>query len=476
MAAIKSNMTVEDYKLLSDSYHGEGGFIDGTYLVPHSREDTSSEGSYEKRKECSYYQNYIQPVVDSHVNAVFSNEPSREYVDKNGYYEKFIEDADGNGNSLNRVMKEKAFSAKLKAITLIVMDNYSAIPDNAQDVLTGRKLPYVFHVEPELLIVDECEVNDMRQLVKIVYYEDDIKIDNKTYKQKREWNTQSTSLWRQSEIDSKMQWIMIDAKFHKLNYLPCFFFNSTPNLDDSKIPTPPFLHCARINRAHFNISSEIREIQRQQTFSILTMPGNAPEDGLTLGTNNVLYFPETGTHTPAFIAPSVAPAASLLEYAKELVNEIYRTACVSYTQQYANSQQSGESKRWTFHVTRQILEDFAVNCEEAEKKIAIIFGKYISHNLQLKVNYSRKYGADDIDADIERTDIVLKMELPDAVKVEAIKKFVKSYFAEDEDLTVQNLFKKIDEYLVELEAEEQEPDDSEIIQDSDMDDKEGNAQ
>ncbi|HET8688186.1 MAG TPA: hypothetical protein VFM18_16250, partial [Methanosarcina sp.] len=437
MAAIKCNMTVEDYKLLSDAYHGEGGFVDGSYLVPHTREDTSSEGSYEKRKDCSYYQNYIQPVVDSHVNAVFSSEPSREYVDKNGYYEKFVLDADGNGNSLNRVMKEKSFTAKLKAITLIVVDNYDSIPDNAKDTVETRSLPYMFHVEPELLIYDECEVNDRRQLIKVVYYEDDVKIGDQTYKQKRVWDLNSTSLWRRNVVDNEFKWTMEEEKFHKLNYLPCFFFNSTPNLDDSKIPTSQFLHAARINKALFNIASEIREIQRQQTFSILTMPGNAPEDGLTLGTNNILYFPETGSHTPSFIAPPDGPAKILLEYTKELINEIYRMSCVSYTQQYANSQQSGESKRWTFHVTRQVLEDFAVNCEEAEKKIAIIFGKYINHDLQLKVNYSRKYGADDIDADIERTDIVLKMELPDAVKIEAIKKFVKSYFAEDEDETVQ---------------------------------------
>jgi hypothetical protein len=461
--AITIKMNADDYKLLSDSYYGEGGFIDGTYLTKHKRE---SDSKHKERVELSYYLNYVRPVVDSHVNAVFSSEPSREYKDKNGLYEAFINDADGNGNSLNRAMKELAVPTKLKDATLIVVDNYSDLPSDLESTIEGRKFPYIFKVEPENVIGDECIVDDRGKLQSVTYYESDIiEADGTKRKSKRLWDTEKTQVFKQSNTtdgSNKIVWELIDERTYNHGKLPCFFFCGSANIDNAVLPTSQFLHPAKVNKAIYNLCSEIREIQRKQTFSILTMPGQAPEGGLTVGTESVLYYPEMSTNVPAFIAPADGPATILAAHVTLLISEIYRMACVSYTQQYASGQQSGESKRWTFHITRQVLEDFATNCEIAEKKIAEIFGAWINHDLQANIQYSRKYGADDIDADINRTDIVLKMGLSDKVNAEVQKKFIRSYFADMDDLLIKSLEEAIDNEYIDKEANKLDPMDDTI--------------
>lgn len=456
--AITIKMSTDDYKLLSDSYYGEGGFVDGAYLTKHKRESTDK---HKERVKLSYYLNYMRPVVDSHVNAVFSTEPSREYNDKNGLYEAFITDADGNGNSLNRAMKALAVPAKLKDACLIVVDNYADLPDDLESTIDGRKFPYIFKVEPELVIGDECMVDDRGKLQSVTYYETDVvESDGTKRKVKRLWDTEKTQIFKQTNAtdgSNKIVWELIDERFYPHGKLPCFFFYGSANIDNAVLPTSQFLHPAKVNKAIYNLCSEIREIQRKQTFSILTMPGQPPEGGLTVGTESVLYYPEMSTNVPAFIAPADGPATILSNHVTMLISEIYRMSCVSYTQQYASGQQSGESKRWTFHITRQVLEDFARNCEIAEKKIAEIFGAWINHDLNANIQYSRKYGADDIDADINRTDVVLKMGLSDKVNAEVQKKFIRSYFSDMDDVLIKMLEEAIDNEYLDKEAMNDEP-------------------
>ena len=445
--SITRKMSVEDYTLLHDSYTGEGGFSDGSYIVAHVRE---SDDKYKERKKLSFYLNYIQPVVDSHVNPVFSDEPSREYVDKDGLFEQFIADADSNGNSLNRVMKSYAKPAKLKACVLVVVDNYNSMPTDLKSAKDNRILPYTFKVDPELIIPGECEVDERKKLVKVVYYEDDyITAKGTKLKQKREWTTTYTAQYRQiEESQTEVKYVEVSRSEYDHGVLPCFFFYGENNLDPTIMPSSQFLQPAKVGSAIFNLCSEVREIQRKQTFSILTKPGEAPQEGETVGVSNVMYYAEDATNTPAFIAPPEGPANSLSQNIKDLIAEIYRMSCVSYTQQYASGNQSGESKRWTFHITRQVLEDFAVSCEQCEMKIAKIFGAWINHDLQAKITYSRKYGADDIDADIERTDIVLKMPLTEKTKGEAQKKFIRSYFADQDMELIESLERDVDENIV----------------------------
>ena len=89
------------YKLLDDAYRASGIFETGDALIPHPRETAEK---YVRRKNMSYFINYVKPIVDAHINLIFKNEPVRQNTSST--YDLFLNDVDGNGTSLTRFMKK----------------------------------------------------------------------------------------------------------------------------------------------------------------------------------------------------------------------------------------------------------------------------------------------------------------------------------------------------------------------------------
>ena len=90
----------DKYSLLDDAYRGSGGFETGNYLIPHTAE---SAEKYARRKQMSYYINFIKPIIDSHVNPIFKSEPVRDGMSE--IFELFTKNVDGNNTTLTRDRK-----------------------------------------------------------------------------------------------------------------------------------------------------------------------------------------------------------------------------------------------------------------------------------------------------------------------------------------------------------------------------------
>ena len=75
------------WDLLEATYHGNKGYLDGSYLVPHSRE--SSE-QYEARKLKARPTNLAKTLIDEQIGELFRVEPIRS-TENNGTYQGFLE-------------------------------------------------------------------------------------------------------------------------------------------------------------------------------------------------------------------------------------------------------------------------------------------------------------------------------------------------------------------------------------------------
>ena len=105
------NDRIEEYSLLNNAYYGDGGFLNGKYLVQHPRE--SSE-KYQQRLALAYYLNYTSPCVNAHVDPIFKRDPQREYSGAiTALWEDFAKDTDLAGTDLNTLVKRWAVAAKL---------------------------------------------------------------------------------------------------------------------------------------------------------------------------------------------------------------------------------------------------------------------------------------------------------------------------------------------------------------------------
>ena len=141
-----NGVLIDKYELLDNAYRASGGFEDGSYLIPHPREQAEK---YIRRKNMSYYINYVKPVVDGHVNPIFKSKPIRKGLSPT--YEKFIQDVDGNGTTLTRFMKKAAIRAKLHGVEFIIVDMEQLEEGQIvteKDIIEQRLYPYLYLVSP----------------------------------------------------------------------------------------------------------------------------------------------------------------------------------------------------------------------------------------------------------------------------------------------------------------------------------------
>lgn len=92
--------------MLEDGYEGCGGFLDGSYLTQHPREDA---GKYGMRRELAYYLNYLAPCVNAHVAPIFKTLAVRDWSGAGSeLWETFSKDVDFLGTSIQNLMKQAA--------------------------------------------------------------------------------------------------------------------------------------------------------------------------------------------------------------------------------------------------------------------------------------------------------------------------------------------------------------------------------
>jgi hypothetical protein len=471
-ALAKSGLTgVPNEQLLQDAYYGTGGFEDGTYLIPHRRERS---GKYDKRREVAYYLNYMQAVVNSHVDPVFNQAISRNWGKGNTLFDKFSENIDCDGCSINDFMKLAGVSAKLKGAVAIVVDNFPEedMPLSKADALNERKLPYAFTLEKEDIIA--YKTDRFGRLVSFTYKEA-VETNSNAEGQSQKWNTIT---WTPTEVKV----ISPDGKDttmpNKCGRVPVTMLASRKVKRGEIKPPSEFLSIARTNLRIFNLCSELDEILRNQAFAILIYPGQrnkvpnqnagklnsagsqdatAGSDEVSLGTDNMLGFPPDASNPPAFIAPPADPADMLMKQIDRLIQEIYRMAVLSFVTG-VQEQKSGVAKQWDFQKTNQVLADFAGNCEKVERDIVDIFERWTGETVDYEVKYPDDFGIADILQALEEAAQALALGVGGEFNRQVKRKIASIYFADLADDEYEKVMKDIDQQHVDEQQAQDEQD------------------
>ena len=435
---------ISDYQLLYDAYHADGGFKTGQYLLQHPRE---GEHKYRRRKRMSYYANYVKPVVDSHVDPIFREEPNRNW-DSNQLFSMFHEDVDAAGTSMNRFMKKAALVAKLYAVAFIVIDNFADLPATVADTLNDRKLPYAYIVTPSQ--VTDHKVNRFGRLTSITYTEPAEDADgNITYgSNSRTW---TMGEWILSDSNGK---VIIRQK-HSLARLPIVPLYSKPMESGNTLPQSEFYSISRTNMSLFNRCSELDEVLSNQAFGILTYPLGENQDTdevqeIVTGTENLLGYDGTLSKSPEYIGPPAEPANMQMSQIDRLIQEIYRMAKQSHTTG-VEAKASGVAKAYDFEKTNPVLADFAANCELAEVEMAKVFELWTSAKLNYTCSYERDFGIIDIEQVLKDADSALQLNIGRLFNKEVKKKVVAAYLGdipeEDYDAVIEEIETSADDAM-----------------------------
>lgn len=375
---------------LHDVYEGSGGFLDPKkpYLVAHPREwldhstptfaedgvtvvkyevnpnPSSPSPKLKERRTLARYENIAETLVETLAGALFRVAPQRTFNEKapkpnDGSLrpiEAFWANADGLGTTWDALLAQ----AWIPAAVFGYLFGYLDLDEDTD-------LPIVRFYTP--LDVPDWLTDDRGALTSIKFLEatpreDFTRIPTSAAKQVR-----VRVIDAEGWTLTKPNGTTIDEGTHPFGVLPVFVLYAkrrsiTPLIGKSVLGDPQnFLDL-------YNLVSEVRELLRKQTFSILNIPigkdGNVEHEtqliGRQSGTGNILFSTEAAN----YISAEGSNVQVYHEHIDRLIRTIYRLAVLPWDSDSRDAE-AAESRRIKREDLNQALCKYANECKRVDE-------------------------------------------------------------------------------------------------------------
>lgn len=382
-------LDVNSYLFIEQAFYGKEGFKDGTYLNPHHR-----EMFYNKRRRAAHYANYVNPVITAMYKAVFADPVTRDQ--ENERFKLFEKDCTSHGVNLNDFVKLVVKYTRMHGMVLIVVDNKIQNVELRKDALDLGLNPYCYIKKAYEINEDGTWFDDNGKLTAIMYFDHSEVEKEKTISYYRQWTPTESILYKEKENTNDSpafadKYEVYDSQVNELGEIPCYLMYEEPLDDPKKLFADTLRYpLAKINATVFNQDSEIREVERNQGFGILTIPedGNESKDK-TIGTGNYLGYPMDSRHAPEMINVEPDLITSLANQRQRTMEALITIAEQSGVQgiNKSNDAKSGLAYAFEFFAYESTLKDSSVLAMKAETNILLLFNKWTKENVEYDIKY-----------------------------------------------------------------------------------------
>lgn len=394
------------YEFLGHALHGSGGFSDGGYLIKYPRE---GDEKLARRKEVAWYPNPMRRACERFVGYLSRRPPVRDV--HHPLIAEFAEDCNWRGDALDVFWQSFMLEAKARGTMLLLVDMPAALPPDQASQVAQRAFPYLVPIAPER--VQEYRTN-ARGLLEFVSWNSTIEVDGKQVAVLQEWDATEWRISLSGEV--------IDSKEHGLGQCPVLIFS-----ESGAFPAEGALSAiADMGLRLYNLLSELDELLRSQTFSILAyqVPPesahqfDAKKVAETIGTHNMLVH---SGQIPAFISPTSLPteayykAIALIEQA---IDE------VGLNVEPPGQAESGLAMTLRFQALNSSLSSFARRMEDFERRLIDIVCLWLRVPNRTNVSWAKDYGLADLAMEIEIYQQMQAMGAPDSYLVEKMRQIV----------------------------------------------------
>lgn len=375
------------WALLQDCADGTGGFLDGTYIIPHPREwvdhdkDNPSIPTKKllERRRLARYEKIANLILTLKLDGLFREPATRRVVRPNGeawethpYLAWTSGDVDGTGRPLDAVLSAAYRGALTFGHMFLALDRARDDGPTAAD-----RAPLVLRTYRPLDAPDWIDVRGTLTAIKLVEALPreslDAPANDADWRIYRisETSTTITTVTREGSTDEGA----VDHGFGLVPVVPLYAHRPslTSVLGESALSDP------KLYVDLYNLTSETRELLRKQTFSLLNIPLGATNEGgpaisiqeaqallgQTTGTANVLF-----SALPAnYISAETANVTVYQEERAQLVRTIFRLCKVPFEQdsREAETAEAQREKRKDYSTT---LAGYADRLREAELALA----------------------------------------------------------------------------------------------------------
>lgn len=378
-------LNVGRYAFLQEALDGAGGFANGNHIVKFGRE---SNVKYTKRQELAWYVNHLRPACERFVGYLSKKSVERDLT--HPLLEAFADNCDWRGNSIDVFLQNFFIEAKAKGVSLLLVDMPNFQPANLEQQLTRRFIPYLVSLKPET--VRNYVLNPQGQLDSITI-EVPMFVDGKYQMVLRHWDAMQWSV----TLNGKT----VEGGEHKLGQCPVLIFTE----GDSFPHVGTFAQIADISKRLYNLASELDEILRAQTFSVLTYQIPAEQQGQldvtqlseSIGTSNMLIY--GGTQAPSFAQPSSDPANVILKTIETLEEKI-RTIGHDINFSKTSNAESGTALNIRFQALNSALFTFARKAEDLERRMFDLCCRWLAIQNTTQVSYPKSFEMADLTTEL----------------------------------------------------------------------------
>ena len=410
------------WELAINAFKGSGGFTDGTYIDQYPRE---SDDKYAMRQEVAYYTNMFSQKVSRYIGYLYRQKPIR--TTSNKLTSMVMVDADNKGSSMDVFMSNFAARGKTMGSMLLLVDMPSDMPATLAEQIENRAVPYFVSISP--LRVTDYKMDKFGKFESVKFTDTiDVEKDGEaeTIEIERYYDQMS---WAVLDGDN-----VIDSGDHNLGVCPVLSFSETGEYPD----IGEFTQVGELAKRHYNLKSELDEMLRSQTFSILTFQARSPKDvEISIGTDNAIsYAPEM--ERPGFIAPPDSPASTYqteIETMESMINQI------TYDVSTSKSAESGISLEIKFQGLNGSLSKFAIRLQNLEERAFDVVTRYLNVTNDVVIRYPSDFNIVDPTTEIITLEAIksLGYTLP-AYEKAKLQRIVNSDLSgiDDEEMVVIN--------------------------------------
>jgi hypothetical protein len=369
------------WTLLAHVREGIGGFMDGTYLIAHPREwvDHKSDRpvtptkKLKERRTLARYENFAAAILDQMKAALFREAPARivnegkEQAEPKGI-EAWWEHVDGDdGMSIDDYWSFAWDAAATFGHMFLYLDRAGQTGETAAEAA----IPILRAYTP-MDVADWWE-DDMGRLTAVKLLEPSPRApgDTSVKPLKARVRIVDETTWKLYDSAGKL----MDQGEHKMGCLPIVVLYAKrrpliPNIGQSVLYDP------QLYVDLYNLDSELRELLRKQTFSILNIPLGTGPDAMDVSKAKELLNQEVSTEGVIFSGPAAqfltADAANVAAYQEErsqLLRMIYRLAGVFFESDSKDAEAEGSLKLKREDMNQR-LSNYADELEQADLKVA----------------------------------------------------------------------------------------------------------
>ena len=350
--------------VVTNDQYGNATNSTDCYLVKYPRE---SEEKFSRRCEIAFYASPLAKVTSRFISHLASKPVQRDI--NNDLLKNIYLDTDGKGNEMDVFWQSFMVDAKARGSMLLLVDMPQVLPDNMQSQLSDRASPYWTPILPESLT--GWEIGDDGRFDSAEFagsYKDD-----KGDEQPCTWYF-DRAVWACKDNEGNT----VTQGTHNLGECPLLIYTESGDFPALGAFSP----IADLSKRLYNLDSELDEILRSQTFSLLTMqvpPESADEQrleaaktvGETISTQNLMMH--SGS-TPAFIAPPDGPASIYQIRIKDmrgLINDIGLEVAAP------EQRESGIAMQMRFQAINAELGRFSARMEGLERRAWELSAKWL---------------------------------------------------------------------------------------------------